>query len=246
MNVARPRLPAAFPYVGGKWRMAPRIVRMLPDDHEVFVEVFGGSGAVLFAKERSKVEVLNDCDGDVVNFFRVLRDEALTDRLMERLLNTPYSRKEYAEMCRQPPPGDPVLRAWRFWAIARQCYGGYRPANHGCAFAGATVGRWRRSLSSRHQFGGDAATLHNKIDELARFRDRLLGVYIEDALLPGPAVLWDRGVLRQRPLSEVAALRVGGCGRADQGPRGGELLRPRIAPGTVPGRALAARDVPDA
>ena len=184
------RLPAAFPYIGGKWRMAPKIVKLFPA-HHVYVEPFGGSGSVLFAKERSKVEVYNDCDGDCVNFFRVLRDEALTEQLMARLLNTPYSRREYADLCRQDVPADPVLRAWRFWAIARMCFGGYRPANKGVSFAGATVGRWRRSLSSRHGFGGDAATLHGKIDELARFRDRLLGVYIEDKDFPYILDRWD-------------------------------------------------------
>ncbi len=184
------RLPAAFPYIGGKWRLAPKIVKLLPE-HRVYVEVFGGSGAVLFAKQRTQVEVYNDVDADAVNFFRVLRDETMTDRLMMLLIHTPYSRREYRDLCHMPAPADPVLRAWRYWAIARMCYGGYRPANNGKSFAGSTVGRWRRSLSARHQLGGDAATLHNKIDELARFAERLRGVYIEDKDFPYILSRWD-------------------------------------------------------
>lgn len=190
MNSNGRRLPCAFPYIGGKWRLAPRIIALMPP-HEVYVEVFGGSGAVLFAKERSKVEVLNDCDGEIVNFFRVLQDPGKTDRLMQRLFVTPYSRKVYAEMCERPLPKDDVLRAWVLWARARMCFGGYRPAENGFRFAGNTRGRWRRSLGSRHQGGGDAATLHNKIDELDRFTERLRGVYIEDKDFPYILDWWD-------------------------------------------------------
>lgn len=173
------RLSCAFPYIGGKWRMAPKIHQLIPA-HTVWVELFCGSASVTMGKERSQVEVINDVDGDVVNFFRVLQDDALTDQLMRRLIFTPYSRRVFRDLCDSPAPSDPVLRAWRFWTLARMCYGGYRPANRGSNFAGSTRGRWRRSLSSRHQLGGDAATLHNKIDELDEFTERLRGVYIED------------------------------------------------------------------
>jgi DNA adenine methylase len=172
--------------------MAPRIVALLPP-HNAYVEVFGGSGAVLFAKDRamSKIEVLNDCDSEIVNFFRVLQDHDRTDALMERLLMTPYSRQVYEEMCDEPIPEDPVLRAWNLWARARMAFGGYRPCENGKPFSGSTRGRWRRSLSSRHQKGGDAATLHNKIDELERFTERLLGVYIENKDFPYILDRWD-------------------------------------------------------
>ena len=174
--------------------MAPKIIEacapVLPATN-VWVEVFCGSAAVTMAKERSKVEVINDCDGDIVNFFRVLRNTVQTRQLMQLLAFTPYSRREYADLVALPPPADPVQRAWRFWAIARMCYGGYRPANHGSNFASRTRGRWRRSLGSRNGMGGDAATLHNKIDELDRFTERLRGVYIEDKDFTYILDVWD-------------------------------------------------------
>lgn len=177
MTVVRPRLPAAFPYLGGKWRLAPRIIAAMPP-HRCYVEVFGGSAAVLFAKERSHIECINDVEEDVVNFFRCLQEEATTRQLMARLIFTPYARAEYERFCEMTAPADPVLRAWRFYSMARQMFGGFRPANNGRQFAASTRGRWRRSISDKCQCG-DANTLHYQIDELDRFTERLRGVYIE-------------------------------------------------------------------
>ncbi len=66
------RSAGAFPYCGGKASLAPWIASLLPA-HRVFVEPFCGSAAIPFAKPRSTVEVINDLDGNVVMFFRVLR-----------------------------------------------------------------------------------------------------------------------------------------------------------------------------
>lgn len=57
-------------YIGGKRALAKQIVAMLPE-HTTYVEAFSGGAQVLFHKEPSKVEILNDLDGDIVNFFRV-------------------------------------------------------------------------------------------------------------------------------------------------------------------------------
>ena len=64
---------SAFPYIGGKTRLADWIQSHLPA-HNTYVEPFGGSAAVLLNKPRSKVEIFNDKDGDVVNFFEVARE----------------------------------------------------------------------------------------------------------------------------------------------------------------------------
>jgi DNA adenine methylase len=70
-------------YYGAKARLAPWIASLLPP-HRTYVEAFAGSAAVLFAKPPSPTEVLNDLDGAVVNFFRVLRDHP--DQLARALL----------------------------------------------------------------------------------------------------------------------------------------------------------------
>jgi DNA adenine methylase len=68
----RPHLKP-FGWYGGKEALAPLLCSLLPT-HTVYCEVFGGSGALLFAKPKSRLEIFNDLDGGVVNFFRVLRN----------------------------------------------------------------------------------------------------------------------------------------------------------------------------
>lgn len=62
-----------LPYIGGKRNLAKQIIALFPE-HTTYVEAFAGGAQVLFAKEPSKVEVLNDLDGEIVNFFRIVRE----------------------------------------------------------------------------------------------------------------------------------------------------------------------------
>lgn len=74
--------------------MLGRLLPLIPP-HHTYVEVFGGGAALLFNKEPSPVEVYNDIDGNLVNFFRVLRDPEKFQRFYQLLQLTPYSREEF-------------------------------------------------------------------------------------------------------------------------------------------------------
>ena len=76
-------------YPGAKWGMARQIVSMMPK-HRSYLEPFFGSGAVLFSKPPSPIETVNDIDGDIVNFFKVLRERPAD--LAEAVSLTPYAR----------------------------------------------------------------------------------------------------------------------------------------------------------
>ena len=88
----------ALRYYGAKWNLAPWVIGHF-GAHEVYVEPFGGSAAVLLRKERSLIEVYNDLDLEVVNFFYVLR--AFPERLMELVWLTPFALSEFtfAQSC---------------------------------------------------------------------------------------------------------------------------------------------------
>lgn len=84
----------ALRYHGGKFRLAQWVMQFFPP-HEIYTEAFGGAAGVLLQKERSHGEVYNDLDGDVVNFFRVLRDPDTRLELARQCQLTPYAREEF-------------------------------------------------------------------------------------------------------------------------------------------------------
>ncbi|GAA1481076.1 DNA adenine methylase [Gordonia sinesedis] len=83
---------ASLRYPGAKWSLASTITDHF-GDHYHYVEPYFGSGAVFFTKHPSPHELLNDLNGNVVNFFKVLRDR--TDELLWCVETTPWSRSEY-------------------------------------------------------------------------------------------------------------------------------------------------------
>lgn len=83
-------------YFGGKWNSAEWIISHFPE-HEVYVEVFGGSASVLLRKPRSKREVVNDIDDDLVNLYYVARDHG--EEFQRVCSLTPHSLTEY--LCAQ-------------------------------------------------------------------------------------------------------------------------------------------------
>jgi DNA adenine methylase len=75
-------------WVGGKSKLRKQIIEYLPPQgmYTCYVEVFGGAGWVLFGKEPSPVEVLNDIDEELIHFYRILRNR--TDDLVNQLLES--------------------------------------------------------------------------------------------------------------------------------------------------------------
>ncbi len=100
-------------YPGSKWSMADWIVDLFPKDYEkmTYLEPFFGSGAVLFNKSRSKIETLNDVADQVVNLFKVIRDNP--DELLKQINLTPWSRSEYKKSY-EPKTNDAIEDARRF------------------------------------------------------------------------------------------------------------------------------------
>lgn len=80
-------------YTGSKYKIAPWVISHFPR-HKIFVDVFGGAGAITLAKEPSQIEIFNDLDSSIVNLFRVIRDPEKCEQLIELVALTPYSREE--------------------------------------------------------------------------------------------------------------------------------------------------------
>lgn len=105
-----------IPYFGGKTLQADRIAALLPE-HGHYVEPFAGSLAVLLAKARSRMETVNDLDGDLMTFWRVLRDQP--EDLGRACALTPHSRAEHAAAY-DLDTADDLERARRVWVLLSQ------------------------------------------------------------------------------------------------------------------------------
>ena len=110
---------ALLNYPGAKWGMAAEIVSLMPP-HRSYLEPFFGSGAVLFNKHPSAIETVNDIDGDIVNFFRVLREQP--DRLAEAISLTPYAREVF-DNAHANRGTDAFDRAYRFAIRSKMGHG---------------------------------------------------------------------------------------------------------------------------
>ena len=98
----------ALRYHGGKWKLAPWVIEHFPE-HRIYVEPYGGAASVLLRKSRAYAEVYNDLDGEIVNFFRVVRDRG--PELAHYLKLTAFARQEFLNAYQTSD--DPLVRAAR-------------------------------------------------------------------------------------------------------------------------------------
>lgn len=160
----------AFGWYGGKFSHLDWLLPLLPSCHH-YCEPFGGSGAVLLNRAPSSVETYNDLDGEVVNFFRVLRENK--DRLTEAIGLTPFSREEFSIACNVDPEQNPLERARRFFVRARQVRTGLAQT--------ASLGRWANCKNtSRAGMSGVISRWLGSIEDLPEIAERLLRVQIEN------------------------------------------------------------------
>jgi DNA adenine methylase len=110
-------------YYGGKQRMTSAIVPMLAP-HKLYCEPFFGGGAVFFAKEPSVVEVINDTNGEVVNFYCTLqRNFAELQAEIQCSLHSRDTHRQARVVYDNPDMFTSIKRAWAFWILANQSFG---------------------------------------------------------------------------------------------------------------------------
>lgn len=160
----------AFGWYGGKFNHLNWLLPLLPEAIH-YCEPFGGSAAVLLNRLPSPVETYNDLDGEVVNFFRVLRDRQ--EELVRAIGLTPFSREELRLAVEEPTDTlSDLERARRFFVRARQVRTGLAQT--------ASVGRWAHcKLTSRAGMSGSVSRWLGSVEGLSEIVQRLLRVQIE-------------------------------------------------------------------
>lgn len=160
-----------FGWYGGKYNHLEWLLPLLPKCHH-YCEPFSGSAAVLLNRAPSPVETYNDIDGEVVNFFRVLRNDP--DDLIRMIALTPFSREEfYYAVSPNSNELNDGERARRFFIRARQARTGLAQT--------ATLGRWANCKNtSRAGMSGVVSRWLGSVEGLPEIAERLLRVQIEN------------------------------------------------------------------
>lgn len=195
-----------MPYFGGKITIGPAIAALLPD-HGHYVEPFCGSLAVLLAKPPSAHETVNDLDGDLMNFWRVLRDRP--GDLERQCALTPHARAEQAaaydlDGC------DELERARRVWVQLTQGRAGLRRKTG-----------WRHYIKPCRDSGSGSMPhyLRGYVDRIAPTAERLHSVSLEN--LPALDLIGKYGrdpdVLLYVDPPYLASTREGGTYRHEMG-----------------------------
>ena len=157
-------LRAPFGYPGGKTKSVPNILKHLPYK-KIYVEPFGGSAAVLLARQPVDLEVYNDRYGGVVAFYRCLRNPEKYQQLIDYLELTVHSREDFVDAketwCNEP---DDIVRAAKW----------YYMVNYSFAAVGRNFGR---TTTSKGHLSGK---IRNKLKHFDHLHNRLKRVQIEN------------------------------------------------------------------
>ena len=145
------KLKTPITWIGGKHYLASKIIPHFPQ-HITYVELFGGGASVILQKPPSKVEVFNDLNGDLINFFRTLRDKEKFKEFYEIVNLIPYSRKEFYDSIDSLHTGSMIEQAVKFFIIAKMSFGGNFGGGWGYSKflsrsdKSATVNRWINTI----------------------------------------------------------------------------------------------------
>jgi len=140
-------------YYGGKQRLVPEILPLIPK-HTQYVEPFCGGAAVFWAKPPSQHEVINDLDGRVVNFYRVLQTRFA--ELQSMIRGTLHSEAEYqrAKPLLFLEDADPIERAWAFWVRTNMSFASdlMKGFAHGTDSRGGVAKQANNTRNKRNEF----------------------------------------------------------------------------------------------
>lgn len=116
------KMKTPLSYYGGKQKLCSTILSIIPP-HQLYCEPFVGGGAIFFGKEPSNVEVINDTNSELINFYRVIQNKYVDLECMIRA--TLHSRRLHADastIYNAPHLFDEVKRAWAVWVLTSQTF----------------------------------------------------------------------------------------------------------------------------
>lgn len=118
----KPKLKTPISYYGGKQKLCTEIIRRIPV-HNLYCEPFIGGAAIFFGKEPSRVEVINDTNKELINFYKVVQDDFVS--LEKEIRITLHSRdlhRKATVIYTNPDMFSEIKRAWAVWVLSSQSF----------------------------------------------------------------------------------------------------------------------------
>lgn len=116
------RLKTPISYYGGKQKLATKIISVIPE-HTLYCEPFLGGAAVFFAKPQSEIEVLNDTNRELMNFFKILKEDFISLEKQIRIsLHSRDLHRKASVIYNHPDMFSEIKRAWAFWVLSTQSF----------------------------------------------------------------------------------------------------------------------------
>lgn len=142
-------------YYGGKQKLAAMIVSLIPA-HNLYCEAFLGGAAVFFQKEQSNVEVLNDTNKELMNFYRIVQtDFSSLEREIRITLHSRSAFRDAQTINKAPHLFSDVKRAWAIWTLAAEGFAGKLDSSWGYDIKKKTTSK--KIANKRESFTEDYA-----------------------------------------------------------------------------------------
>jgi len=149
------KMKTPISYYGGKQKLADKIISLIPS-HTLYAEPFLGGGAVFFAKPTSEVEVLNDTNRELINFYRTVQNDFVG--LEKEIRITLHSRdlhRKAAVIYNHPDMFSEIKRAWAVWVLSSQSFSAQLDGSFGFDKSKNTT--TKKIINNRERFTEDYA-----------------------------------------------------------------------------------------
>lgn len=143
-------LKTPISYYGGKQKLASKIIDLIPE-HTLYCEPFLGGAAVFFAKQQSAVEVINDTNKELINFYKVVQNEFVSlEKEIRISLHSRDLHRKASVIYNHPDMFSEIKRAWAVWVLACQSFSSQMDGSFGFDLSKNTT--TKKIINNRDRF----------------------------------------------------------------------------------------------
>ncbi|SFE55397.1 DNA adenine methylase [Pedobacter antarcticus] len=154
-NMRRLNLKTPISYYGGKQKLADKIISLIPK-HTLYCEPFIGGAAVFFAKYPSEVEVLNDTNKELINFYKMVQNEFVgLEKEIRISLHSRDLHRKASVIYNNPDMFSEIKRAWAVWVLSSQSFSAQLDNSWGYDISKNTT--TKKIINNRDRFTEDMA-----------------------------------------------------------------------------------------